>query len=87
MRVTLITAYHFNASNTVAYARLLRSLSASVRELNSHGPLILVANGTQLSEAGIRAEDPAKVIADLKAPGSASIALWSCVRMQATSGA
>lgn len=83
MRVTLITAYHFNASDTVAYARLLRSLSASVRELNSRGALILIANGTQVSEAGIRAEDPAKVIADLKAPGSASICV---VELRANAG-
>lgn len=83
MRLTLITAYHFDASNTVEYARLLRSLSASVRELNSHGALILVANGTQVSEAGIRAEDPAKVIADLKVPRSASICV---VELRANAG-
>lgn len=73
MGLSLITAYHINASDIVAYARLLHSLAASIRELNSHGALILVANGTQVGEGRIRAEDPAKVIADLQAPGSANI--------------
>jgi len=77
-RLTLITPYHFDSSHSLEYSRLLRSLSASVGELQSNGTLILVANGT-----GAGAADPAEVISDLSPPSSASICV---VELRANAG-
>ncbi len=77
-RLTLITPYHFDSSRSLDYSRLLRSLSASVHELQSNGTLILVANGT-----GAGAADPAEVISDLSPPSWASICV---VELRANAG-
>lgn len=44
--INIITAYHFPASETQAYQRLLNSVRSSIREIGDRGHLILVANGT-----------------------------------------
>ena len=78
MRLSLITPYHFDSSRSIEYSRLLRSLSASVNELQSNGILILVANGT-----GAGAADPAEVISDLSPPSWANICV---VELRANAG-
>jgi GT2 family glycosyltransferase len=65
---TIITPYHFGPERLDDHARLLRSLRASLREVEGKGKIILVANGTE-REAG----DPSKVMHDLSVAQTAQI--------------
>lgn len=68
VRLTIVTGYHFNSTESEAYERLLRSLKASLEEVGEKGRIILVASGTESD-----AENPDRVIRDLNPPSSARI--------------
>jgi hypothetical protein len=57
--IVLITVYHFNSRDTEAYARLIRGLRSTTRQLTDTDKLILVANGLRDG-----AEDPDQVLKD-----------------------
>jgi hypothetical protein len=66
--VAIVTCYHFNNRYQQAYLRLLRSLCASLQQLECFGPncrLVLVANGIEEGDDG--AMPPDKVIKAVKA--------------------
>jgi len=67
-KFTIITPYHFGPERPDDYARLMRSLRSSLREVEGKGRVILVANGTE-KEAG----DPSKIMQDLSVAGKTQI--------------
>ena len=60
--IALVTVYHFNSGHGEAYARLIRGLRSSARQLVDKDRLILVANGVDDG-----AEDPDQVLKDVDA--------------------